>query len=64
MSWPEAIKKVLKNADKELHYTGILVIILLKGMVKSAGTTPESPRVYRRPIASFHGTISSTSRCA
>ena len=28
-----------------------------------AGAT-ESPRVYRRPIASFHATISSTSRCA
>ncbi|WHP68111.1 hypothetical protein [Phaeobacter inhibens] len=24
----------------------------------------ESPRFYRRPIASFHATISSTSRCA
>ncbi|WP_422802545.1 Chromate resistance protein ChrB [Sulfitobacter pontiacus] len=26
--------------------------------------TSESPRFYRRPVASFYATISSTSRCA
>ena len=40
MNWPDAIRKVLQEAEEPLHYKEIADIIGREGLVKSTGATP------------------------